>query len=75
MRTLQAKVQPDSNSILISSDQHPNLYSFFYYGVEIPFPVFLVKDNNRGWTFENHTITHNRTLLFFSRGEFEMIEE
>jgi len=44
-------------------------------GVEKGFiPFRLMKENNRGWTFDNYTITHHKTTLFFSRGEFEIIE-
>lgn len=36
-------------------------------------PLKLIKDNNRGWTFINYTLTHRKVTFFYSRGDFEML--
>lgn len=57
---------------LSDKELHWQIYEF---GRAKFIPLSLVKENNRGWTFENYTLTCNRTVFFFSRGEWEMIEE
>lgn len=50
-------------------------WDFYYNDNPLFVGLTLVKENNRGWTFVNYTMTGNRTTFFFSRGDFEIVEE
>lgn len=50
-------------------------WDFYNDGNPLFIGLTLVKENNRGWTFVNYSMTGNRTTFFFSRGDFEMVEE
>ena len=75
MRTLQHRTAPELNSSLKLTDKDLNYYALWYNGNPLFIAFRLERENNRGWTFVNHSITGNKTTLFFSRGEFEMVEE
>ena len=36
-------------------------------------PANLVRENNRGWTFETFCIGSSRVEFFYSRGEYDLI--
>jgi len=74
MRVLQAKLQPPFETSVKQCEHDPYFWRMHHGDLEIPLPMVLRKENNRGWTFNNHTITGSATTFFFSRGDFEMIE-
>lgn len=75
MRTLQHRTDPELNTSMKLTDKDLNLFALWYTNGPVFIAFRLVRENNRGWTFVNHSITGNKTTLFFSRGEYEMVEE
>ena len=75
MGILKHKRRPSTEIELRKSAYNTNYWHVYEADYQKLLPLELVKENNRGWTFHNYTITGNRTVFFFSRGDWEMIEE
>lgn len=75
MRTLKATFMPEAHHEVRQSDPEKDYWCLYYNGECTFLVMVLVKENNRGWTFVNHALTGNKTTFFFSRGDFEMVEE
>ena len=75
MRILKATFMPQVHHEVRETDLKTGYWSLFYNGENTFLVMVLIKENNRGWTFVNHALTGNKTTFFFSRGDFEMVEE